>query len=112
MNEAILRHLGVALLGHWGAWKDEVPSYMLPTYTTYNRDKRMLSSLLTNKRLLQHITEHELSISNTIIGRATLVALALIVGQVTLQDSITHVEHESNDKLFNRIKTQLRIKRF
>jgi len=112
MNEAILRHLGVALLGHWSLHPDDIPISMVETWRSYKRDGKMFPSLLSSPSLKPYLIEQELPVDTTLIGNATVVALALLFGQVGMTHPMKWLRPEFNEQLFNKLKTVVRIKRF
>ncbi len=111
MNEAILRHLGVALLGHWSLHPDDIPIEMVKTYREYKKNGNMFPNLLISPSLKPYLIEQELPVTHDLIGNATVIALALLFGQVGQTHPMKWLRPEFNEQLFNKLKTVVRIKR-
>jgi len=111
MNSTILRHLGVALLGHYNLIA-YVPRGMFPTYEAYQLDKKAFPDLVKNAELKAFITDKEFIIEDTNAGRASLLALAMMFGEIPLTNDHSHVTDKiKSDALFNRMRGKVRLRK-
>ena len=111
MNEAILRHIGVALLGHLSLHPHDVDLAMIPTYRAYRETEGKFENLIAQVGLRSYLIEQELAIPPTITGVATLAALGLIFGEIQLAEAKRYLGQGASDKLFNKLRTRLRVRR-
>jgi hypothetical protein len=111
VNESLIRHLGVALLGHHNIKHLNYPSAMTGVFRRYRDNETLLPNLLTNKPLKAYLLEYEIEISSTSTGAASLIALAIIYGELPFNIDIRyHLEPKQVDLLFNKLKTRLKIR--
>lgn len=112
MNEAILNHLGVALLGRWGCYEHGIPSAMRRTYNAYRADEKHFIDLLNNVPLKQYILESELELSNDFIGRASLVALAMLLGELPYRVDLSYIDYDHcYSRLWNIMRARIRLRK-
>jgi hypothetical protein len=85
---------------------------MAGVFRRYRDDESLLPHLLKNKSLKNYLIEFELEIPSTSVGAATLIALAMIYGEIPFNKEIRHLlEPKWEDMLFNKLKTRLKIRR-
>lgn len=112
MNSSLIRHLGIALLGHYNIKSRSYHPAMLEVFRSYRDDETLLPNLLTNKPLKAYLQEYEIEIPPTSLGAASLIALAIIYGELPFDTDIKHhLDPKQVDLLFNKLKTRLKIRR-
>ena len=112
MNQAILRHIGVALLGTLQQPCVAITSNMNTTWTNYKENPAKFHDLMQAKSLRDYLIEQELPIPDTVIGRAVLAALGILYGELTLADAEHYLNPAKSLELFDKLKAKLRIRYF
>lgn len=112
MNESLIRHLGVAILGHFNVKKIHFAQSMLPAFRIYRDDEKAFLDLIQNQNLKNYLQDAEIIIPSTATGAAALIALAIMYGEMPLFCDVPYLlQPDINDKLFNKLKLRLKIRR-
>lgn len=108
----ILRHLGVACMGHFQLARDSLPHGLIPMWERYATNALAFPHMLTIPALKRELISHELSFNlRTPIARAAFLSLAVCVKELSIQE-IPKLMEQSSDigPLTYRLQSFLRIR--